>query len=419
MKYIYKKITLDVHNMTSQLSLAAKQGATLRGIIVTLVADGKIYEIPDKCYAVFSAKNSDGDFFVDDCVIQDNKILYNFSENLVASKGKMDCDITLYGSNGERLTSPRFYVFVYETVKGEYASGLTTSDEFATLNALIDDTKKTLSEASAVVETADNIIERANEATEFANESAQLARATITHIQPTADGKLQLLDADMNVVATVDVFCGDDDTLYRYEDGMLSVVGIKERNNDNTFRVWVGTNEEYNALETIDPTTFYWITDDMTYEEVVTKVNNLIESCAKMESDLRTGTFVVNTAVTAESTPHAIEADKLKAFTEPPQPVPARLTEAGWYYFWIKIIKVLNQTDGTTQTTVYSLGTTYWDGESFTNAPIIPVNANRVMFVRIAADGEIKGYVADQDTWDPIPGDVGIINLDSIYYAKL
>lgn len=287
MKYIYKKITLDVHNMTSQLSLSVKQGATLRGIIVTLVDNGKIYEIPQDCYAVFSARKSDNTFVSDGCIIQNNKIIYNFSEQLVATTGKAACDIAVYGANNGLITSPLFSVFVYETVRSEFSSDVVSSDSFKFLTDLISNTTEAISnannataEANAAAEEARNsgnaAVEKANEAIATANEANEIARGHLHHIQTTADGKMQILDADMNVITTIDTFCGDDDTLHRYVDGMLSVIGIKERNKDNTYRVWVGTHDEYVALPEIDPTTFYWVTDDNTYEALVETINTLI-----------------------------------------------------------------------------------------------------------------------------------------------
>lgn len=182
MKYIYKKITLDVHNMTSQLSLAVKQGDTLRGIIVTLVDDGKLYKIPENCYAVFSAQKSDNTFVSDGCIIQNNKITYNFSEQLVAAAGKVDCDITVYDSNNGRITSPQFSIFVYETLQEKYASEAVASDSFKILTDLIVDTKETLAEAEEAIEATAEAVEatekataEAVEATEATNEATERA----------------------------------------------------------------------------------------------------------------------------------------------------------------------------------------------------------------------------------------------------
>ena len=301
MKRIYKNLTLNVHSMTSQVSLSAKRGSTLRGLVVTLVDNGKIYEIPDKCYAIFSAQKSDGTFVSDPCVIQDNRIIYDYSEHLVEVVGKVECDITLYGSGSERLTSPRFYMFVYETVQGGYTSDVVSSDSFTVLNDLIENAKEAIENVNGAAENINAAIAEANEATEA-------ARASVVNIKKTEDGKLQLLDADGNVIDTVDVSYMDNDTIYRYDNGVLRVVGIKEINADETFRMWIGTNAEYLALTETDDNTFYWITDDATFDDVVRAINALNETVIDIEEALKSGELVVKKASKADNATTATTA---------------------------------------------------------------------------------------------------------------
>ena len=162
------------------------------------------------------------------------------------------------------------------------------SDAFKELTDLVRDTKVTLEAAEVVTENANKATIGANSAAEEANNAAEEAKKHIHYVRSTEDGKLQILDANMNVITTVDTFCGDDDTLYRYEDGMLSVVGIKELNLDKTFRMWVGTNEELLAIPEaeIDECTFYWVTDDATYDEIVNKINEIVDEIDRFEDEL-------------------------------------------------------------------------------------------------------------------------------------
>lgn len=272
MNIIYNKISLDIHNIASQLTLAVKKGDTARGLIITLTDNGKVYNIPDYCYATFSAKKSDDTFVSSGCTIKDNKIIYDFSSQLTTAPGRVDCELTLFSKDESNITSPLFTLYVYRTIKDEYDGEIASSDEFKTLDRLISETTEVLEESKVA-------LEKSKEATSAAKES-------VSFIESTEDGKLKLLDFNREEIITVDVFCGDDDTLYRYNDGMLSVVGIKERNKDKTFRMWVGTNAEYVALPEKDPETFYWITDDATFDEVVNAINALSEAFAKFEKDL-------------------------------------------------------------------------------------------------------------------------------------
>lgn len=277
MNYIYTKISLDVQNIASQLTLSVKRGDTSRGLMISLTDNGKVYNIPDRCYATFSARKSDGTFVDCGCTIKDNFIIFEFSEQLTIVSGRVDCDITLYDTNNQRLISPLFTIHVYETIKSEYAEDVVSSDAFTVLTDLITTAQEEIVNTKNATENANVAVDMAHEAIASANEANEIARGYLYNIQTTTDGKLQLLDADGKMITTIDTFCGDDDTLHRYVDGMLSVIGIKERNKDNIYRVWVGTHDDYVALSDIDPTTFYWVTDDNTYEEFVERINTLID----------------------------------------------------------------------------------------------------------------------------------------------
>jgi hypothetical protein len=277
MNIIYNKISLDIHNIASQLTLAVKKGDTARGLIITLTDNGKVYNIPDYCYATFSAKKSDGTFVSSGCEIKDNKIIYDFSPQLTKVPGRVDCEASLFSKDEAQITSPLFTLYVYRTIRDEYEDEITSSDEFKTLDKLVSETTEVLAETKEV-------LAESKVATSAAKES-------VTYIEATADGRIKLLDFNKEEIITVDVFCGDDDTLYRYSDGMLSVVGIKERNKDRTFRMWVGTNEEYLELAEKDAHTFYWITDDMTFDDVVNAINALNESFTELEKRMLDGEF--------------------------------------------------------------------------------------------------------------------------------
>lgn len=80
-----------------------------------------------------------------------------------------------------------------------------------------------------------------------------------------------------SIIALVDAKTGgapDKETIVS-SDGKVSAVGVKESNNNKAIKTWVGTLEEYEALEAIDDNTLYTITDDIEGDEVftTTKVN--------------------------------------------------------------------------------------------------------------------------------------------------
>ena len=295
MECIYKNISLDVHDdIASQLSISVKQGDTSRGIRVALTDHGKVFRIPDDCYAVFSARKSTGNFISGGCIIQNNTIIYNYSESVVSVATQLDCELTVYSSKGDKITSPSFTIFVYQTIQNEFASGVVESDSFATLNNLISDAVETIAEANTA-------IKQANSATEAAVSATEEARNTVTYIRKTSDGKLEILDADHNLIETIDVCYMDNDTIYRYENGVLSVRGIKDINSDETFRMWIGTTEECMALTQKDEHTFYWITDDATFDEVIAAINAQNETLAEFETALKDGSLKPKKAEIADT----------------------------------------------------------------------------------------------------------------------
>lgn len=174
MKYVYNRITLDVDDMTSQVSISLKRGDSARGLIVTLVKDGKIFEIGDECYAVFSAKQDGGAFVSDGCTVKDNKIVYEYSDEFIYLSGKIDCDITVYDSEDKKLVSPSFSAFFFGSIMEEYADEVVNSDSFATLNAL--------------VEEATNVIAQV-EQTEYNVSSEEAKRVTAESERKTAESE--------------------------------------------------------------------------------------------------------------------------------------------------------------------------------------------------------------------------------------
>lgn len=159
------RISLDVHDVASQLSFSIKKGDTSRRLIVKLVDNGKPYEIPKGCYAVFSAKKPDGKDVFNDCTIKGNTIIYDITEQTTLAAGSVDCEITLYGSDSAILTSPRFVMVVYETVRER--SGATSSDEYKALDKLMSSAKDFLDKAEEYkAEVEDYIDEALTEAKE-------------------------------------------------------------------------------------------------------------------------------------------------------------------------------------------------------------------------------------------------------------
>lgn len=160
------KISLDINEHGSQVVLKAKKTDTGRKIYISLRAGGTPYTIEEDCYAVFTATKPDGSILYNACTIENNEIVYEFTEQTCAAIGRNRCEIKLYGLDEKLITSPRFALLVEGTVYPDEV--VESSDEFSALTQMVSDALEAKKGAN---EAADN----ANEATKNANEAAVVA----------------------------------------------------------------------------------------------------------------------------------------------------------------------------------------------------------------------------------------------------
>lgn len=134
------RFSLDIHEEHSNVCLNVKKGDTnSRKLHITLTEEGIPYEISDECYAVFTATKHDGKVLYNDCVIDDDTIIYELTPQTTASSGVMDCEIQLYGADDALLTSPRFLIVVDDTVY-DTETEIESTNEYAALVELISKT---------------------------------------------------------------------------------------------------------------------------------------------------------------------------------------------------------------------------------------------------------------------------------------
>lgn len=145
------RISLDVHDAGSSVSIHAKRGDTGRVIIVSLVDGGVPYVITKDCTAVFTGKKPDGNVLYNDCTISQNTIIYAFTDNTVAAAGRINCEIKLYGSDGKLITSPKFTINVQDTVYNE-GDEIESTDEFNALTVLVTEATEAIQNANQVAE---------------------------------------------------------------------------------------------------------------------------------------------------------------------------------------------------------------------------------------------------------------------------
>lgn len=125
------RINLDIHRQTTQAHLEIKKGDTARKIVAALSDGGRPYRIDEGCCAVFKGEKSDGNVLYNSCTVENNCIVYEFTEQTAASAGYMPCEFQIYGADGQIITSPKFAIIVSGLVYDD--SEVESSSEFTAL----------------------------------------------------------------------------------------------------------------------------------------------------------------------------------------------------------------------------------------------------------------------------------------------
>lgn len=141
----YYKISLDIHDHGSNVSLKAKRGDTGRLLYITLMDGRNPYVITNECRAVFTAKKADGNILYNYCSIIGNVITYEFTPQTTSSVGKADCEIKLYGADNKLITSARFTLMVEDTVYNE-GDEIESMSEVTALTALVSEATELINE---------------------------------------------------------------------------------------------------------------------------------------------------------------------------------------------------------------------------------------------------------------------------------
>lgn len=84
----FYKISLDIQDHGSHVSLKAKKGDTGRILKITLVDGGKPYKITSECLAVFVAKKADGTIIYNGCSIIEGNYSHMVKRRTLAVNGK-------------------------------------------------------------------------------------------------------------------------------------------------------------------------------------------------------------------------------------------------------------------------------------------------------------------------------------------
>ena len=143
------RISLDIHEAHSGVSLSVKRGDTNRKIFITLTDGGFPYQISEDCYAVFTATKPDGNIIFNRCTIENNIITYDITLQTTVVEGMLGCELKLYGADDQLITSPEFVMIVDDTVYNE-GEEFESFDEVDALTHLVSEATEVISEGKEV-----------------------------------------------------------------------------------------------------------------------------------------------------------------------------------------------------------------------------------------------------------------------------
>ena len=129
------RFALDLQKHQSQMSIAVYANDSAVRLYITLTDGGLPYYIENGCRAVFYGMRPDEKPLIHNCMIEGNcRIIYDFNESTAKEGGITECQIRLYGKDGELISAPRFIIVVDERVVTEM--DLDEEDENKCLSAL-------------------------------------------------------------------------------------------------------------------------------------------------------------------------------------------------------------------------------------------------------------------------------------------
>lgn len=161
MNYSTYRFSLDIQSTQSQVSLPVMLGDTARRLYISLTDGGKPYVIAEGCRASLAARKADGKTLLHDCIIEKNTyIRYDFTEQTATALGLTECNILIYGDDGEIIGSPRFSLVVYNDVVG---LDVVSEDDLATISRIIAGEHERTAACEAAIADTKEATSRANE----------------------------------------------------------------------------------------------------------------------------------------------------------------------------------------------------------------------------------------------------------------
>ena len=189
---IMQEITIELDGKSPFSYIVVKQGDKgSRIIAITLLQNKQPYTIQAGCIARIKYFKPDGNPVINDCVIQNNKILVTYTEQMLAAAGTAKGEVLILQGDRE-LKSATYYTKIVEAVFG--TDGVVSDKEFLSMAKILvevdqagDKATENARIAKAAADATNAAIAEADTATSNANE----ATAAATTAKNNADAATQ------------------------------------------------------------------------------------------------------------------------------------------------------------------------------------------------------------------------------------
>jgi hypothetical protein len=140
-----------MHNHRSQASVSAFQGDTAVRLFINITDGGVPYVISDGCVAVLTGTKADGNKLEHRCaILNSSTIQYDFNEQTSSCRGIVNCEIALYGADGNVITAPKFIIVVDEREVNGSEFPLSQDDETLLASIATDEAQRIVAENARV-----------------------------------------------------------------------------------------------------------------------------------------------------------------------------------------------------------------------------------------------------------------------------
>lgn len=168
-------------------NIYAKQGDfEARKLRITLIKDELEFTIPEGVNAKIAWNKPDGNQVLNDCEIEDNKVVVVMTQQMLIKEGEADCEVMLFSQN-ELLSSAVFKTTIMPSAYDE--DKIESSPEYNTFTNAIANLKGITDEAIEAVEEATGAVSEATEAVKVATKAASEATQIVQTIEADEESR--------------------------------------------------------------------------------------------------------------------------------------------------------------------------------------------------------------------------------------